>query len=331
MSMSTDPDISVIVPTRNRAAHVAETLAHLAAQSGDGLRYEVLVVDNSSMDATRHEVERAQVTFPAPLRYIYERRRGKPWALNTGMAKARGQVFAFLDDDVRVGPDWLASLRRCLDEERADAVAGRVIPQWPSPPAWLTPEFERHLNQLGLGCIDHGPERRRTADGHYCRWVGSNLAIRRDAAARIGGFQVGLARGEDTEYYHRCRRNGLRIVYEPSAIGRHLVGAERLTARALRQWRRRQGWVEAALLPWKPIHLVTVMPAWRLAKSVRHLTAWFGAAVRRRGRWDRFYHGMKLQEEVGAWTYRLAHWPAWWAASLAGRRSLQTHRTSDHG
>src|SRR5262249_37984640 len=96
------PDLTVIVATRDRAAHAAQILHHLASQETGGiLGYEVLVVDNGSTDTTRIVVEAAQRNFPAPLHYVYEGRAGKSHALNAGMARATGDILVFTDDDAR--------------------------------------------------------------------------------------------------------------------------------------------------------------------------------------------------------------------------------------
>ena len=69
-----------------------------------------------------------------------------------------------------------------------------------------------------------------------------------------------MVRGQDSEYFSRCVRRGLRIAYEPAAVAHHQIGPERLSVQAFRRWRHRQGYYEAMLLPWKPSHVVTIMP-----------------------------------------------------------------------
>ena len=305
------PAISVILPTRNRAAQVCETLRHVAAQeTGGEFTYDVLLIDNGSTDDTRVRVEALQGAFPVHLRYLYQGRVGKPYALNTAIREATGAILVMLDDDIIVSPEWLRALWTCFGQEQADAVCGRVFPDWEGPrPAWFDEEVLRHINETGLGCIDHGAARRRTADGQDCRWVGGNLAIRREEALRVGPFHSALARGQDSDYYARCVSSGLRIVYEPDALAHHRIGPERLSVQAFRQWRHRQGYYEAMLLPWKPSHVITVMPIWRWAMTLKALWAWLVSRLPGRSRWERFHAGLKLREEVGAWAYRLQHWP----------------------
>ena len=305
------PAVSVIIPTRNRAHELPDALESLARQeTGGQFTYEVLIVDNGSTDETPAVVEGLRASFPAPLRYLREGRAGKPYALNTGIGAAAGEILVVLDDDIVVTPGWLRALWICFTQEQADAVSGRVLPAWTGPlPAWFDDEVQRHLNHTGLGCIDHGTARRRTADGQDCLWVGGNMAIRREGAWHIGGFHLALTRGQDTEYYERCVSRGLRIVYEPEALAYHQIGPERLSMQVFRQWRHRQGYYEAMLLPWKASHVITIMPLWRWATTLNALWAWALAQVSSRSRWERFYTELKLREQIGGWTYRLQHWP----------------------
>ena len=301
------PDISIILATRNRAESLRDTLAALARQeTGGTFTYEVLVVDNGSTDSTRRVVETLQPAFPAPLRYLYEPRPGKPFALNTGLPQARGQVFAFLDDDIVPSPTWLASLRTCFVEEAADGVAGRIIPDWvDGRPEWLTDDVMRALGTLG--CLDFGPARTVMTDDGW--WVGGNMAFRRELAARLGGYDVRRLRGQDVELFHRFIQAGVKIVYEPSAVARHRIGAYRLTPAHFRRWHERSGYYRAYSWPWKPKHLVTLMPLYAYRDLLRCLSRWW--LMRREGeqRWLRFAYECKARALWQALVHRLQLWP----------------------
>ncbi len=322
VSGSTPVNISVILPTLNRADSLREALERLKAQeTGGRFTYEMIVVDNGSTDHTRRVVEALQPAFPVPLRYVYEAQRGRPCAVNAGMAMAGGGLFVFTDDDILTPPGWLAAMWTCFQEEHPDGIAGRVVPLWlASPPEWLGEGEMRKLGQIG--CVDHGLERRSSRDGRYCRWVGGNLAISRAAVERIGPYDVCMTRTEDTEYFWRFMDRGLVVCYEPAAVVQHKVGAERMNPEYFRRWRHREGYYLAHLIPWKPFHLVTIMPLWRARVTLNVLAAWIRSVVTRQPWLTRFKAELLVRQEVSVWARRLQLWPQWWGAMFTGRRSM---------
>ncbi len=319
LPLSPAPDITVIIVTRNRAVHLAEVLERLRSQETRGaFTFDVLVVDNGSTDDTRAVARDGTRTLPVPLRYAHEPRVGRPYALNTGMARAAAPIFAFTDDDTLPTPTWLYALWACLGEERADAVTGRVLPHWmASRPAWLTDEALREIGRLG--CQDHGPTRVRTRERDRCRWLTSNLMLRRDAAGRLGGWDVRLPYYQDTEYYDRAIRAGLDVVYEPAAVVYHKIGPERLTPAYFRRRRRLGGPYQSQRAGWRKRHLVTIMPLGLYGKVWHAAMGWVTCALRGEPWWRRFKHELLLREALGTWGYRLRLWPRWCLTVLTGR------------
>ncbi|GEM_PF-86932 len=309
------PDLTVILATRNRAAALATALECLTCQeTGGAFTYDVLVADNGSTDETAAIVRQAQASSAVRIEYLFEPRRGKPFALNTAIAQARGELLAFMDDDIVLGPQWLAALHRCFKDTQADAVAGRVLPRWTAPrPAWLDDDAVR---LLGLGCVDHGAAARRSAEGD-CRWVGGNMAVRRRVFDSVGNFDTRLIRGQDEEFYRRCVARGLAILYEPAAVAHHEVGAERMTPQYFRMWHDRAGYYRAYSVPWKWSHALTIVPAWRYGRMAVWAACWLACALLRKPWWSRFYLELRLREEIGLWCHRLAQWPGRGASSEA--------------
>lgn len=330
---SAAPDISVIIATRNRAGVLPGALTHLAAQqtappaggaSGVAFTFEVIVVDNGSTDETRSVVRRAAEGFPVSLGYVYEPAAGKSWALNAGMQAATGTIFAFMDDDIEPSSGWLAAFWRCAQETGADAVTGRVLPKWTSPrPAWLTDEALQITGGFGsLGCIDYGDRRlrRQDAPGRKLRWVGGNVAMRRAAAERVGGWDVRMIRAQDTDYYWRSVRAGLVIVYEPLAVAAHRLGGERMTPAYFRQWRHRTGRYDIHLIPWRRYHAVTLLPLSWYRQAFTCAGQWVAATLIGRPWIQRFSKELVLREMGSTWWARAKALPQWWAALLTGKK-----------
>ena len=345
--------ISVIVPTRNRAGELKDCLSHLAtqetglpappvggAQAGGlftptpkslvwGFTYEVLVVDNGSTDGTRSLVEQLAPDYPVPLRYVYEGAQGKSHALNAGIRLARGRILAFTDDDLVTTSRWLRRLWMCFVEEQADAVTGKILPLWTAErPAWLTDDALR----LGeTGCLDYGDRRlhRKQRPGHNLRWVGGNLAIRRDVVERVGGYDVRMIRAQDTEYYWRCIRQGLAVVYEPAALAYHTLGEDRMTPEHFRRWRHRTGYYHAYLVPWRKHHLLTIMPLPWYRKTLTMSVRWMRALATRRPWGERFREELRLREAWSVWLHRLQLWPRWALTVITGRSWMPDHHATN--
>jgi glycosyltransferase involved in cell wall biosynthesis len=91
------PEISVIIPTYNRAACISNTIASVLSQTYKN--YEIIVVDDGSADKTRESLE----PYMDRIRYIYQDNRGVSAARNAGILAASGNWVAFLDSD----DEWL--------------------------------------------------------------------------------------------------------------------------------------------------------------------------------------------------------------------------------
>jgi glucosyl-dolichyl phosphate glucuronosyltransferase len=235
-------DATVLICSYNRAEYLADTLDTLKASRTDGLRWDVLVVDNNSTDSTREVVNSRIAVFPVSLTYLFEPRQGKSNALNTGLARTGAAIVVFTDDDVRVSEGWLeASCRPLLNDPTLDYTGGPVRPLWKRPrPSWLHATRSDLWGTLAI--LDYGPEpfifedRRRVP-------LGANMAVRRALIDRIGGFDSSLGRNgtsllgqEQAEFFCRSRAVGARGLYVPAASLEHHVPARRLTRAYFIRW-----------------------------------------------------------------------------------------------
>ena len=258
--------LSVVIPTYNRAESLKDTLLGLKKQNfnGDRSYFEVIVVDNNSSDHTKRVVEEMQKEFGGPLHYSFEPRQGISYARNSGIRQAKGEVVAFLDDDVIPEPDWLPSLRNCFREEGADMIGGKVELLWLSEkPSWLS---KRLMTPLVFS--DYGEKRFQVKD-QRTRFVGANFACRRSLFDSIGFFREELGRrgksligGEDFEWFDRLRNVQARIFYEPGSKVRHKVWGEKVTEDYLLRWFLDIGRTHGHLMDWRWHHGLTVLPLW---------------------------------------------------------------------
>ena len=225
-------DLSVVVPTSNRAASLDALLRDLTGQRGDA-RFEVIVVDNGSTDDTA-QVARRHAEGDRRVGYIVEPRRGASCARNAGVAAARAPILAFIDDDVRPREDWVASILAAFARHpEVDCIGGRVEARWPCPPPrWLT---RAHWPPLALQ-IDRGGSRHIDREHASACLITANFACRAEVFRDVGGFAPDFLRDEDREFNLRMWRAGKRGLYVDSVVAFADVQRERLEKRYHRTW-----------------------------------------------------------------------------------------------
>ena len=196
------PAVSVIVPVRDGAAALPRLCAALDEQTLGRDRFELVVVDNGSRDAT------ASVARAAGAVVVRESWANRARARNRGAEHARAELLAFTDADCVPAAGWLASLTECL--RAAPLVAGAVELTTSSPPGAIE-RFEL------LWRFDQ--KRNVTAGG----WAASaNLGIRRAAFDALGGFDPGYREiGEDVDLCLRARAAGFELRYCEDAVVCH--------------------------------------------------------------------------------------------------------------
>jgi glycosyltransferase involved in cell wall biosynthesis len=291
--------ITVILCTYNRCVSLAKALNSAAALAvPQWAEWEVLVVDNNSRDQTRGVVEDFSRRYPGRFRYLFEAQPGKSHALNAGIREARGEILAFMDDDVTVASTWLHNLTAPLQDSRWAGSGGPIIPQWPcSPPRWLPLGSPYGLAPLAV--FNPGDEAGELAEPPF----GTNMAFRKTMFEKYGNFRTDLGpnpdneiRNEDTEFGQRLIVGGERLRYEPSAIVWHPVTEDRLQKKYFLAWWFNKGRADIRELGIPP-HTVSCcgIPLYLF----RRLTIWtlrWIVAVKPR---QRFCHKLKVSAKMG--------------------------------
>jgi GT2 family glycosyltransferase len=213
------PSASIVIPTRARLPYLEVALSSIAPQAAR-LGAEVLVVDDAGpSDAARELSERFGARYEphaGPL--------GLNVARNTGVARSHGELVVFVDDDVRVSPDWLAALLDAAREHpQVDVFTGPIRARLEGGGGWSARSCGREhppITTLELGEHD--------TDARFA-W-GANMAIRRRALERVGPFDASLEHGGDEqEWQERLRADtpGARVLYVGRAAVEHRrVGAD---------------------------------------------------------------------------------------------------------
>ena len=270
------PRISICIATHNRADLLRRTLESLAAvEPCTDMTWEIIIVANCCTDDTLRVVDALKAQMPAEVLIFEEAEIGVVAARNRALRHARGEIIAFLDDDVKVSPLWLRELVKAFDSQQPDVLAGRVYLDWHTlpRPTWFDASMGQYLAQVDLG---DAPMLLRNPLG-----ATANLAITRDMLQRIGGFRSPLERsdarwtGEDTDLIVRAMCAKGRILYAPTVTVDHYVAPSRLTVRYLRGMAFDVGMAEYLMSPHiKPrelaVNLVKKILRW-LERSLRWL------------------------------------------------------------
>jgi len=203
--MSQAVAVSVIIPARNAAATLGDTLQALYAQQGIG-PFEIVVADNGSWDETATVALRWAAHAPAHggrLRLAdASDRRGANAARNQGVALATGRLLLFCDADDIPAPGYVAAMAAAL--ESADGAAGRL------EFTRLNPGWSGSAQASGLAL--EGPDHAPIPIGACSGW-------RRELFERLGGFDERFASGcDELEFGLRACREGARVVEAPEAL-----------------------------------------------------------------------------------------------------------------
>lgn len=218
------PTLSVIIPHRDDAEGLGNSLAALARQDvRPPWRMECIVVDNVPAHPAAAAQVLAALVSPHAVRLVTEATPGAAPARNAGFAAASGEYIAFLDCDCVPGVDWATHVIRALDHA---AIAGgpvvvrlpeAVLPQTPAVAFDLLFGFNSRLSFSRDGLL-----------------LTANLAVRRAVFADVGPFRTMVS--EDRDWCMRAAARGYTLVLDDRLSVAHApLGSERqLRAR----WRR---------------------------------------------------------------------------------------------
>ncbi|MFI3306414.1 MAG: glycosyltransferase family 2 protein [Rikenellaceae bacterium] len=119
-------DVSVVVPLYNEEESLPELVAWIdRVAQGEGLTYEIILIDDGSTDGSWDVVERICKEYAGVVRAIsFGRNYGKSAALYCGFAEAQGEVVFTMDADLQDSPDEISTMRRMILDEGYDLVSG---------------------------------------------------------------------------------------------------------------------------------------------------------------------------------------------------------------
>jgi GT2 family glycosyltransferase len=254
--------ISVVVVNWNRRELLRACLESLARQRD--AEFETIVVDNGSTDAS------AEAAEAAGARVIRNtENRGFCAANNQGIAAARGDFIALLNNDAEAEPGWLAEMQRACSSRPEVGMAACKVLVWGDPHRsdkaghLIFPDGQNRGR--GSGALDRGQFDRE----EEVLWPDGCAAMyRRTMLDQTGGFDEDFfAYGDDAELGLRARLAGWKCIYTPRAVVRHHRGATmgKDSARRLELIERNRVLLALKLFPWSLLCLNPFYFALRLA------------------------------------------------------------------
>ena len=246
-------DLSVIVASYKRCDALELCLDDLARQVTPKSFEVVLVLQDYPPGASENlkskyanALDLQVAEFPEGL--------GTSRARNTGLWMARGEIVAFLDDDVRLPPTWIQNMLSFYDDPELGGVGGFV-----DHPGHYNPVRNTAYRLLGLtsnryridwGGFNLGPASHPDADQPAGWLSGGNMSFRRKAVQSIGGFDEALGSfwHEDVDLAHRVAKSGWKMIstarmaidHYPNTLNRpplHMQMRERERSRVLFVWK----------------------------------------------------------------------------------------------
>lgn len=224
--------VSIIIPTHNRAAKLAALLNCLRQQDLAANAYEIIVVDDGSTPPVMLPADAAT----PPCRLVRLEGVERSAARNAGAAAAQGELLIFLDDDMAVGRDFLTVHLQAQREWPGALAVGAVN----LPAEVVAQPFGNFRQKLERREV---PSRRGlTAQPNFC--TAQNMSLPRQLYQQLGGFDPGIVSSEDQDLALRHTARGGRIVFLPEAAAIHHDSAF-----DIRSYCRRAQWGMEQMIP----------------------------------------------------------------------------------
>ena len=206
--------VSVVIPTKNRAALVAQTIECIESQTVSRDQYEVIVIDNDSSDDTRSILEKNARTY-SNLKLGFQEKPGAAATRNVGLRMAKAELVLFIDDDVQAEPALIQSHIEYQQKNSGASVIGAITIPW----GGTTEPFLRYLRDnriLNPYTPSKGP-----IDFSYYHTC--NVSTPAEVLLKVGGFNEGFSiyGMEDIELGYRLENAGSRMIFGPEAKALH--------------------------------------------------------------------------------------------------------------
>jgi len=209
------PTISIITPTFNRAEELEPLIKSIQNQSLDHQKFEMIIVDDGSIDTTEEIIREWKNKVDFNLRYVSQENKGPGAARNLGMSVATGDLFLFIDSDCEAKEDWVEQIYETYQTDKFDACGGPDASKDDFTPLQRAIDFSMTSFFTTGGMRGHS---NKPFAKFYPR--SHNMGITKSIYKKVGGFGK-LRHGQDIELSHRIINSGAKVSYIPDAVVYH--------------------------------------------------------------------------------------------------------------
>lgn len=236
------PTISVIIPTYGREAPLCDTIADVLQQNYPD--FEVIVVDQTLHHEAATQSYLEQIAQAGKIHWYRVEWASLPGARNYAVRRAKGDIMLFIDDDVRLKPDYLQAHAQNYGRPEIGAVAGRVFDRMKledSGNQYTVEDLPPQASDPGIAWyhIDlvHTTKAQRVITARGC-----NMSFRREIFTKHGIWFDERFRGsavrEESDFCLRIRKTNYQIWYDPQAdlvhLGEETGGCHDISTRSLK-------------------------------------------------------------------------------------------------
>lgn len=236
-------NISIIIPTYNREQVLCETICSVLdtmkkTKTRDS--FELIVVDQTNNHTDKVTDFLRVMQKDNKIKYIYEDVASLPNARNVGLDHSSGEIICFLDDDVKLTPNFFYELMDVFNSKETDAVAGRVtlvneggnilLNNQNKLKEWLRKILKHILSRGKVFSISSLGFVLSDTDSLTSMYVdaarGCNMAFRKSVFETVGKFDTnyrGNALREETDLFYRMKQKGLKVFYQPKVHLYHIM------------------------------------------------------------------------------------------------------------
>lgn len=224
---------SFVTCTYNRATFLPKTLTSLCEQTFLGKDYEIIIIDNNSVDNTAEICQNFKEKYKfKQISYFKELNQGLSHALNRGISEAKGEYIIYVDDDETIDKIHLEKLNEYLLEfPDAELCASPVTPIYErDTPKWMSKFTQRLIG----GYFNLGKKVKLLSKTHY-PGTGHTI-IRRELYDKFGLYNTALGRkgtallgAEDKDMAFRLIEGNVKAYYFPDIPIYHHIPAYKLT------------------------------------------------------------------------------------------------------